>query len=695
MRSILYLVFFIFAAKSTVGQNTEWANKLLYKSVEFQSEWNYPEALLGPPSIYPDENYEATIFDLYADGYILYNNPNKSETIEVGFISPMPANQIVIGGIFNDGVIKKIALILKDNKFKTIFLATESFNKTKNISYKQSFDLETVYGIKLILDHTKINNWNIIKSIGIAKSENPIDIKPDLYNPAEFPNPKDTIGHNINTHECFEFNPRLSSDGSKLYFVKECPTDKNQDIWFAELDSNGKWMDAKSIGQPLNNKDHNFISSVSLDGKTLFVGNTYKPNGEQLGAGISISKWQQNKTWSLPQNVDIPNMENISEYENYFMLHDQSAIVIAMQNKKSIGEMDLYVSFFNKFKKTWSEPMNLGNTINTSFGEDYPYIAYDGVTLYFSSKGHIGYGGYDIYMSKRLDNSWTKWSKPVNLGHNINTKTDDDGFMISNLGDYAYFNTVAFDSVHNMDIYKIKLPKILRQHPQVLIKGKILNSKNGKPVKTELRFKEKNKINGEQTIIKNDDDGSFSFILPQGKEFELVIEGANYFKIVDKISLLDSNVKAKILKNYRIEPYLDSGEVAVMSNILYDFGTANISESSFGELDKMVQKFKQQNKSIIEISGHTDDLGSDAYNLKLSQNRANSVLNYLVEKGIRPWRLKAKGYGEQVPISSNATEEGRTQNRRVEMLILKDDFSKRNQKKQTNIDKNKYKFDDI
>lgn len=136
------------------------------------------------------------------------------------------------------------------------------------------------------------------------------------------------------------------------------------------------------------------------------------------------------------------------------------------------GDLDLYVCFYNKHNKKWSEPINLGNTINSSFTEDYPYLALDGKTLYFNSKGHIGYGGHDIYISKRLDNRWTKWS--VNLGSKINTKTDDNGFMISNSVDYAYFNTVAFDSVHNMDIYKIKLPKKLHQHAQVLIKERWL-----------------------------------------------------------------------------------------------------------------------------------------------------------------------------------------------------------------------------
>jgi OOP family OmpA-OmpF porin len=545
------------------------------------------------------------------------------------------------------------------------------------------FPLEAVYGVRLVLDHTKINKWNIIKGVGIYKGDEQAKIKPDLYNQAEFPFPKDSISHNINTHECFEFNPRVTSDGSKMYFVKDCPGQDNQDIWYAEADAAGKWKEAKSVGAPLNNSGHNFISSLSMDGNTLFIGNTYESNGEQMGPGISISKWQTNKTWSIPENIVLPDFFNKHEYGNYFMSYDQTALLIAMEDVYTVGDMDLYVSLFNKYKKSWSEPINLGKVINTSFTEDYPYLSLDGTSLYFSSKGHIGYGGHDIYMAKRLDNSWTKWSKPVNLGPLINTKTDDDGFMISNSGDYAYFNTVTFDSIHNMDIYKIKLPKVLHQHPQVLIKGKIVSSRDGVPVRAAIRYKEKAKKAYEEAIINSDDDGNFSFILPQGKEYELILEGSRYFKITDQISLLDSNLKSKVLRNYKMDPFLDSGQVSIINNLLFDYGTSNLKDTSFHELDKLAIRLNEQNKSVIEVSGHTDDVGSDEFNLQLSEARASSVVNYLVTKGIRPWRLKAKGYGEQVPIASNETDEGRSLNRRVEMLILEDDFSKKYQKKQT------------
>lgn len=677
LRIIITFILLLYKINPIIGQNIEWASKLLYTTEINIYDSNYPELMLGPPSVYPDSLYESNMCDLYADGYVLHDNGNKNELIELEFLKPLPSNKIIIGGVFNDGVIKKITLVLRDHKFKNIFAAKDVEMGTKKVNFEIPYPLETVYGVKVVINHAKINKWNILKGIGITKNDKPIEIKPELSLEAEFTFFKDTIGDNINTHDCFEFNPKLTSDGSTLYFVKECQKDKNQDIWYSEMDSLGKWMDAKSVGKPLNNSSDNFISSVSLDGKTLFVGNTYKPNGEQLGDGISISKLQLDKTWSLPTTIEIPNVKNKSKYVNYFMLHDQSAVLIAMENEKSIGELDLYVSLYNKYKKSWEEPINLGSTINSIFAEDSPYMAFDGQTLYYSSLGQIGFGGFDIYMSKRLDNSWTNWTKPVNIGPKINSKTDDVGFMISNSGDVAYFNSVAFDSVHNMDIYKIKLPALLKQNPQVLIKGKIVCARTGKPIKTQIRFKEKNKKNYESLIILNEDDGTFSFILPHGKEYEIVLESNNYFKITDNISLLDSLNKTKLHKNFSLEPYLDSGYVAVMANLLFEFGTTNISQTSYKDLDMLANKLKQQNKSVIQISGHTDDTGSETFNNKLSLQRASSVVDYLVSKGIRAWRLNAKGFGEQTPIASNATDDGRAQNRRVELLILKTDFTKK------------------
>ncbi len=682
LRSVFLVILFHFIIFPIVGQDIQWASSMVSTSELVNNEKNFPELMLGPPSMYPNQNYESDLSDLYADGYVLNNQNSKNHFVEVQFSKPMPANRLIIGGILNDGVIKKISLVLRDHKIKNIYTAADSNKSAKSANFEFPFSLETVYGMKIIINHSKISKWNIIKGIGIAKSDFPINISPHLREDIQFASPKDTIGNNINTHECFEFNPRLTSDGSTLYFVKECPNDKNQDIWYTDLDSSGRWMEAKPIGKPLNNKDDNFISSISLDGKHLYVGNTYKQNGEQLGDGISVSKLQSNKTWSLPVTVEIPNLNNKSKYVNYFMLHDQSAVLIAMENDQSQGELDLYVSLYNKFKKAWAEPFNLGSSINSSFGEDYPYMAFDGTTLYFSSLGQIGYGGFDIYVSKRLDNTWTNWSKPVNLGSQVNTKTDDVGFMISNSGDHAYFNTVAFDSIHNMDIYKIKLPIALKQQPQVLVKGKIVSTKNGKPIKTQIRYKEKNKKNYEPLIITNEDDGSFTFILPHGKEYEIVLESNNYFKIVDNISLLDTTNNTKFLKNYSLEPYLDSGYVAVMNNVLFEYGTTKVSQESYHELDKLASKLKQQNKSIIQISGHTDDTGSETFNNKLSLQRASSVVDYLVSKGVRPWRLIAKGFGEQTPIATNTTDEGRALNRRVELLILKTDFTKKIPQKQ-------------
>lgn len=209
----------------------------------------------------------------------------------------------------------------------------------------------------------------------------------------------------------------------------------------------------------------------------------------------------------------------------------------------------------------------------------------------------------------------------------------------------------------------------------------MVNSKTNEPVSVVIRFKEKGQKSYDPFIVNNDADGNFSFILPHGKEYDIALEGSKYFKMTDKISLLDTSLKIIALKSYKMEAFLDSGEVFVMNHILFEFGTANLKEESYPEIDNPILHLQEQNKAVIEISGHTDDVRSEEFNLKLSQQRASSVMDYIILKGIRSWRLKAKGYGEQVPISSNDTEEGRFSNRRVQIKLLEEDFSKKYQKK--------------
>lgn len=408
---------------------------------------------------------------------------------------------------------------------------------------------------------------------------------------------------------------------------------------------------------------------------------------------LAVSKNHGN-SWDEPIPIGMPMIKSIDEYVNFCVSFDQKTIITAIEEQDGIGKFDLYAIIYNKNSKQWEKPFNLGPMINTADFEDFPYIAPDGKTLYWSSTGRLGYGRYDVYMSQRLDDSWTKWTEPINLGPAINSKADDTGFSIAARGDYAYLKTVNMeDTAKSIDIYGVTLPKFFKQKPLAVVKGRIANIESERGLPSIIRFKEKGSSKLDPQVFAADGNGNFSFVLEADKDYELVIESSRHFKIYDTISTRNTQVYKGFNKTYKMESYLDSGQVSIISNLLFEFGTSKIVDSTRAKIDKLIVQLQEQNKSVIEIGGHTDDVGADDFNQRLSEARANAVVDVLVSKGIRAWRLKAKGYGEQVPIAPNDTEEGRKLNRRVEMLILEDDFSKkynRNTSPKTRSNKSKY-----
>ena len=288
---ILFLNVTFFLTATSQGKNVLWATKIFDKSGKFETTTNSPDFVLGPPTVYPDATFDKLDFDPYANGYVIKKSKDKKELLILGFDRPFNANQLSINGVFNEGLFDKIALIDKNGQFKNVYKSdSKSENKKTHLSI--FFKYSTIYGIKLVLDHTNVNGWNILKGIGLVNKKDTLNTKPKFYTEDTFNEPKITIDNNINTVECYEFNPRITSDGSKLYFVKECTVPSDQDIWVADVDTaNKSWFKARKLEGVLNNKSHNFVASISLDGNRLLVGNKYKENGSPDGQGVSVSKW--------------------------------------------------------------------------------------------------------------------------------------------------------------------------------------------------------------------------------------------------------------------------------------------------------------------------------------------------------------------------------------------------------------------
>jgi OmpA-OmpF porin, OOP family len=695
--AILILTTLNFTLKA---QEIIWATKIeKAENIEKEYENNHISMILGPPAVYPSSDFEQNAIDMYADGYIIHPSGNRKEQLDLSFEkSAFIANQICIAGIFNHGTIRKAYVKRKDNAWVQVYNFEKEKSDKKYHSIIKKFPLETVYGIRLIIDHTYVNYWNLIKGIGICNSSDSIQIKPDLYEEGTTFGEKKKLSESVNSPKCTELNPRMGIDGSVLYFTRDCDDKNLQEIFYAPANGSD-WTEAVNMGKPLNNTANNYISSTTYDPKTLFVGNIYKANGDFLEDGLSKTVRDKEEKWSIPEKIALPPIEG-KDIISHFVTADKSAIILVAEDKINKSNSDLYVSLFNKYKNDWEQPFSLGNEINSEIVEDFPYMAMDGKTLFFCSNGRLGYGGFDIYVSKKLDNSWGKWSKPLNLGPNVNSKTDDLTFSVSTSGDIGYFSTYSIDKEpHNIDIYQTKLPASLIQPSLVSFKAKVVSERTNEAINATVKLSEMG-TKGEPIELSNDGMGVFSQVLFSGKDYLVDIAAAEFFKRKDTLKFDNSKGNATLVKNYTLKPFLDSGQVTVINNIRFEYNSHVLNEISHPYLDQIAKQLQEQRKAIVEIAGHTDNVGSDSFNLILSEARAKSVVEYLTSKGIRPWRMKAVGYGKSMPIAPNDTEEGRTLNRRVEMTILENDFTKKyvnkttikgKRKKSNLISKNKYK----
>jgi len=503
----------------------------------------------------------------------------------------------------------------------------------------------------------------------------------------------ENLGKTVNT-EFNEIAPIISPDGKTVYFSRiSHPQNTNgtkgsQDIWFSEL-KNEQWTAARRLPSPLNKEQYNSLYSITPDGNTLLLKGAYK-NGIYETRGFSLSK-KTARGWSAPNKIEIPGYSKTSkgQFDCGYLSTDGKVLVMSFSEKKNSKVDDLYVSFKQK-DGTWTKPMNLGKEINTEeFTETTPFLAPDGVTLYFSTDRKGGQGSNDIYYSKRIDKSWKRWSRPVNLGSAINTDGYDAYYTISAAGDYAYM--VSFKGTEGKgDVVRYNLqPKVVpgdttttqpvvpTSDPVVMISGRVIDSKTGKPIEATIIYE--TLPDGEEagTATTNPTTGEYKIVLPYGQKYSMRAVAPDFIAEGESIDLTDSTADGKG-KNYReitnkslkLIP-IEEGQIVRLNNIFFATGKSTLSSESFPELNRIAISMTENKTLAIELGGHTDNTGSAEFNIKLSQDRADSVREYLIGKGIEPDRVASKGYGETVPVAKNDTPEGQQQNRRVEFKILK------------------------
>ena len=510
----------------------------------------------------------------------------------------------------------------------------------------------------------KVKGWNGIDGFAIANSTEPIDLPIEVEN----------LGPRINT-KYSDSSPRISPDGRTLYFIREAhPSnvgmtvkDDDQDIWYSTLNDEGEWSEAKHLGRPLNNRTYNWLFSMTADGRKLFVAGKYTDLGEPNGQGVSVSERRLGKL-QMPKDIEVVDFLNKNDYADYYISTDEQILLMAVERNDSRGDLDLYVSKRLGDRK-YGKPISLGKTINTRKTEGAPFLASDGVTLYFSSDGiPNGQGDTDIWMSKRLDDTWTNWSEPQNLGAPINSSDYDSDFSISAQGDYAYL--VRYEDTYGEgDVFRIPLKKSLRPNPVALIRGRVLNAETKEPIGADIIYELLPEGSEVGSAASHETSGEYQIILPYGKNYGFMGRASGYYPVTENLDLTNLTAYEEIERDLYLAP-VKVGQTIRLNNIFFEFGKATLLAESYPELKRVADLLNGNSSIKIELSGHTDNVGSDAANQQLSQDRAQSCVDYLGSLGIEGSRVVVKGYGETQPVATNDTDEGRALNRRVEFKVL-------------------------
>ena len=674
-RLLLIICIVIFTQIFVKAQVVQWASKVIEVSSELTPVQYSAQQILGKPNVHPagGQNPNAWTPD----------KPKRKEFIKVGFATPIQIQQIAIAETYNPSAVFKIYTY--DEAGREYLIHT--FNpivvplKSRMLTVLMEKTDYKVVSVKLEFDGAALTDYFSIDAIAITDSNYPIVINIDVPDLLSKGLVTERLDETVNS-EFTELNPILTPDGKTLYFSrKNHPgnvggVNDKEDIWYSELGADGKWTLAKNMGPQFNNELPNFVNAVSTatpDGKSviMLLGNKYLENGKML-AGISMSN-NINGSWSNPTAVEIENDYNYNEKANYFLANTRKSLLMSIEREDSRGGRDLYVSL-SKNDSLWAEPLNLGLIVNTSGEETSPFLATDDKTLYFSSNGFSGYGGSDIYMSTRLDDTWTNWTEPKNMGPDINSKLDDLFFNIPASSEFAYYSRGITED--NTDIFRVKLPVFNSPEPVIIVKGILIDSKTGKPIGAKIIYERLSDGKEVGIVYSNPETGEYEIHLPTGHIYGVRAEAEGHISSSQNLDLRNiakgSTVQHKDITLDPIEiARIEPDATITLNNIFFAFNKATLKPESFPELDRIVDLMKKEKAMTVEISGHTDSTGPDDYNMWLSEWRANAVAKYLTQKSIKKNRVAVTFFGETKPTVSNDTKTGRDKNRRVEFKIIK------------------------
>ncbi len=660
---ILLLSFLSCSIYAQKSKKAYLQGEFLYRNAEYREAINFLKAAVDADP----GNIDATF--LLGDCYLKLNEAGTSLTY---LMRAFELNEDC-----NDEIRYMLGLAMQETeKFDdAIKMFNEFLDKNKNPS--DLANRET---------NNRINECKVAKTL----IENPVKAKIDNLGPVinnQFP----------------EYTPVITADESVLMFtsrrdgniggVKEPYRNANElfdreDIYQSNK-MDGKWSQPLNLGKPINTAEHDAIVALSPDGNTMFL---YKSSGD---GDLYYSK-KTAKGWMKPESLG-SNINSKYSETAVSVTADGKTIYFSSNRPGGFGGFDIFKAE-RKENGRYDKPENLGPTINTSDDDDSPFIHSDGVSLYFSSKGHATMGGFDIFRTS-LDSTGA-WTQPENMGFPINTTKDDIYFVLSADNKHGYYSSEKAGGYGKSDCYMITMPtreidvvlekeapkkfnfdqsnsgtpKMVLQlanqktfNPITIFKGKVFDDLTKQPLESDISIVDN--VTGEKiSDITSGADGSFLIVLTSGKNYGIAVVKKGYLFHSENFDLPPSSDYQEVERDLFLKKAA-LGTRIVLRNIFFDFDKSTLRKESTKELERLQGILKENPTLKVEIAGHTDNVGSAEYNQKLSEDRAHTVVDYLVENGIDKKRLTYAGYGLSKPMTSNDTDKGRQLNRRTEFEI--------------------------
>lgn len=476
-----------------------------------------------------------------------------------------------------------------------------------------------------------------------------------------------TLSDSVNRF-ALQYFPVLTADQQALIFTRRLGHDNlkhDEDLVISRKDKQGKWTAPVSISPNINSTLNEGTCSISADGRKLIFTSC---EGRNTYGGCDLYESRRiGDEWTAPKNLG-PNVNTAAWESQPSLSADGRTLYFVSERRGGIGRRDIYISTLDG-QGNWTKAANVGRPINSPYDEISPFIHVNNRVLYFSTNGLPGFGGFDIFYAVKD----SAWSEPKNIGQPINNNFDQFSLFITADGERGYYSheETGADGYSNSKIVEVEIPENQRiQFRSNYVKGIVRDGSSKQPLQAQIELMnlDNNKV---ESLVESDSiSGEYLIVLTQGAEYALHVSRPGYlFKSL--------NFNYSEVKNFEpvvVDVLLDkitAGSVAVLNNIFFDVDKYALKTKSASELNNIV-RFMRSNPTVkIEIGGHTDNSGSREYNLQLSEKRARSVYEYLIEKGIDQKRLALKGYGQDRPVGSNDTEDGRRQNRRIEFKVVK------------------------